>query len=152
MKVLRPSPLDDETIRTRIIVAPVHPAAFNHMVDLIRHLNPEAEVIALDPSAMEAAGDADPVAAPAVNSPAVDTDSETPHRPAAAMSGHFSRLSRRQREVLEHLMVGWTNKEIARHLGISPSTVRVHVSALLRILDVPSRTAAAACAAGRNTI
>ncbi|MGV8352505.1 response regulator transcription factor, partial [Pseudomonas aeruginosa] len=52
-------------------------------------------------------------------------------------------LTPRQQAVLRLIADGLSNKEIGRALSISPFTVRVHVSSLLRALEVNTRTAAA---------
>jgi DNA-binding CsgD family transcriptional regulator len=57
---------------------------------------------------------------------------------AAGRAGEAApvQLSRRQREVLELLARGLGNKEIARHLGISPKTVHTYRRQLMEILDI----------------
>ncbi|MDG5747730.1 response regulator transcription factor [Qipengyuania sp. XHP0207] len=52
-------------------------------------------------------------------------------------------LSDRELETLRFLVVGAPNKVIARSLDISEATVKVHVKAILRKLDVQNRTQAA---------
>lgn len=58
----------------------------------------------------------------------------------------LERLTPRQIDVLSRLAEGRSNKEIARDLGISPFTVRIHVSGILHALKVQSRAAAASWA------
>lgn len=53
-------------------------------------------------------------------------------------------LTPREKEILDLLASGSTDKAIARQLGMSYWTVRTHVSALLRKMDVGNRTEAVA--------
>ncbi len=58
----------------------------------------------------------------------------------------FSDLTPREREILCQLAEGRSNKVIARLLGISDGTVKLHVKAILRKLNVHSRVEAAVLA------
>src|SRR5262249_48017142 len=53
------------------------------------------------------------------------------------------KLTRREREVLELIVGGRSNKRIALELGISEKTVKTHVGHVLAKLDVTDRTQAA---------
>jgi RNA polymerase sigma factor (sigma-70 family) len=55
-------------------------------------------------------------------------------------------VTAREREVLRLLAEGLTNRQIAERLVVSEHTVHRHITNILRKLDLPSRTAAAATA------
>jgi DNA-binding NarL/FixJ family response regulator len=61
-------------------------------------------------------------------------------------------LTPREVEVLELIAQGGRNKEIAETLGISPETVKMHVSNVLTKLDVPDRSAAIVVAVRRGIV
>jgi two-component system nitrate/nitrite response regulator NarL len=61
----------------------------------------------------------------------------------------FTELTPREREILCLLAEGQSNKVIARNLGISDGTVKLHVKAILRKLRVHSRVEAAVMAVER---
>jgi DNA-binding NarL/FixJ family response regulator len=52
-------------------------------------------------------------------------------------------LSNRQREIFDLIVVGQSNKEIARDLGLGEGTVKIHVAKLFRKLGVRHRSAVA---------
>jgi two-component system nitrate/nitrite response regulator NarL len=52
-------------------------------------------------------------------------------------------LSAREAQVLAEVRQGRTNREIARKLGISPTTVNKHVQQVLKKLKVRNRAQAA---------
>ena len=60
----------------------------------------------------------------------------------ASGRGWLSGLTARQMEVLRLLALGKPNKVIARELGLSEGTVKIHLSAIFRVLDVNNRTEA----------
>ena len=60
--------------------------------------------------------------------------------------GPFSSLTPREHEILCLLAEGQSNKLIARNLGISDGTVKLHVKAILRKLGIHSRVEAAVIA------
>jgi two-component system, NarL family, nitrate/nitrite response regulator NarL len=80
------------------------------------------------------------------------TDS-LPFRPRAAsqeaagpqlkrIADAFPQLTARHVEVMDRLARGMSNKQIARALDISDGTVKQHLNAIFRELDVASRTEA----------
>jgi two-component system nitrate/nitrite response regulator NarL len=70
--------------------------------------------------------------------------------PAQQGRSPFSILTRREMDILCHLAAGQSNKVIARELGISDGTVKLHVKSILRKLEVHSRVEAAVIAVERG--
>lgn len=62
----------------------------------------------------------------------------------ASVGSPLPEVTPREREVLRLLTEGLTNRQIAERLVVSEHTVHRHVTNILRKLDLPSRTAAAA--------
>ena len=63
-----------------------------------------------------------------------------------------NRLTSRQLEVVDLIAQGKSNKQIARQLQLSEGTVKAHVSAVFKVLDVHDRASVAAFAGGRPKI
>ena len=71
---------------------------------------------------------------------------------AAASDAELDQLTSREREVLQLIARGYTYKEIAGRLHLSPRTVESHVSAVLRKLQLSSRHELTRWAAERRLI
>jgi len=69
---------------------------------------------------------------------------------APAADDPLTVLSPREREILELIARGDSNKEIARTLDIAETTVKIHVQNILRKLDLSSRVQAAVLVASRR--
>jgi two-component system nitrate/nitrite response regulator NarL len=63
--------------------------------------------------------------------------------PAATKADTLKLLTAREREILQHLSQGLSNKAIARVLDISHDTVKLHVKHILAKLNLSSRVEAA---------
>ena len=107
---------------------------------LLKDMEPDALVIALRDivaGKTVVAPDLAPILARAVQGK--DDGTQT-------ISGPFDELTPRETEILGLLAEGQSNKAIARNLGISDGTVKLHVKAILRKLEVHSRVEAAVMA------
>jgi DNA-binding NarL/FixJ family response regulator len=67
-------------------------------------------------------------------------------RQAPALPAGLAQLSIREEEVLKLLATGETNRQIARRLHVSEETIKSHVAAIFRKLEVSDRTRAAVLA------
>ena len=96
--------------------------------------------------AIRAAHEGEAVIDPTVAARLVSAMSEVPARE----SGRYESLTRREREVLELIARGRSNKRIALELGIAEKTVKTHVGHVLAKLGVADRTQAALLAVRRR--
>jgi two-component system nitrate/nitrite response regulator NarL len=117
---------------------------------LLKDMEPDQLVVALRDivaGKTVVAPDLSPVLARVVQGDSIAPEEESP----------FTKLTPRENEILALLAEGQSNKVIARNLGISDGTVKLHVKSILRKLGVHSRVEAAVIAvehglrtAGRN--
>jgi two-component system, NarL family, response regulator len=82
---------------------------------------------------------------------ALENSPHPAHSPPVNASA-ISPLTRREQEVLALVAAGKTNQEIATMLFLAPSTVRVHIHAVLQKLNVQDRTHAAVLAIQKSLI
>lgn len=68
-----------------------------------------------------------------------------PNKEASCEQNVLSELTERQREVLNLLAEGESNKEIARSLNVSEATVKAHLATILKTLGAKNRTQAVVC-------
>jgi DNA-binding NarL/FixJ family response regulator len=73
-------------------------------------------------------------------------------QPSAPPATDRVELTRREREVLELIAAGYSNKRIAFELAIAEKTVKTHVGHLLAKLGVADRTQAALLAVRRGLV
>lgn len=66
--------------------------------------------------------------------------------PPTSPATHNAGLTRREKEVLELVAQGLSNRDVAHNLSLSSGTVKLHVSHILGKLNVSSRTEAAVLA------
>ncbi len=52
-------------------------------------------------------------------------------------------LTKREKETLKYLVLGFSNKEIARELNISSHAIKIHVAKIIQKINAKNRTHAA---------
>jgi len=90
-------------------------------------------------SATVGADSAVAVATPPAPEPAAAVQALQPHQQHL-----LENLSPRQQDIMRLVHRGWTNKMIARELGVAEGTVKVHLSVIFRALGVHNRSTAIA--------
>jgi DNA-binding NarL/FixJ family response regulator len=103
---------------------------------LLKRARPEELIAAVHTIA---AGDS--LLAPSVTRRVIDRMAQQP-TPALADQAKLGQLTPREREVLEHVARGLSNREIAAALAVEESTIRTHVKRLLMKLDLRDRVQA----------
>ena len=132
-------------------------------VDTLRHLRPDCRIVLVAPSDQRA------LIRKALRFgvdgfvPHADADSTLPISVSAVLAGQlavpqslrrhasWASFSARERQVLQLVADGMTNNEIARHLFLSESTVKTHLSSSFRKLGVSSRAEATAAVLDPDT-
>jgi DNA-binding NarL/FixJ family response regulator len=77
--------------------------------------------------------------APTLTAPVAQVQALQPHQQHL-----LENLSPRQQDIMRLVHRGWTNKMIARDLGVAEGTVKVHLSVIFRALGVHNRSTAIA--------
>jgi len=115
---------------------------FDALVPSARTAEPKTPLAVLDLAVADAA-----LAEPASAEP--ESSSAAAHD---ALVGGVDALTQREREVLEALALGLSNRVIGERLGVSVHTVKFHVNAILAKLQVESRAGAVAKALRRGLL
>ncbi len=74
-----------------------------------------------------------------VSSEADTLTAPTGGRTVRTASGEWIQITTRQAQVLDWILTGWSNRQIAEHANLSEGTVKNHVSTLLLLLGARSR-------------
>ena len=132
----------DETIEARIVMLTVSDtetdviAALRAGADgyLLKDMEPE-DILAMLREVMKGRL--------AVSARLTETLARALREPATARAPDLADLTPRERQILDLISQGWSNKLIARDLDIAVGTIKVHVKNILKKLGLRSRVEAA---------